>query len=88
MTPAHWSLLSRVAAAVVGGYALATTVPVALVAFCSVPRVDAVLMAMQLSFLVYAAAVMWAFAARSACHAWAGLGVPVLLAGAVAGVLL
>lgn len=31
---------------------------------------------------------MWAFAARSACAAWAGLGLPALLAGLVAWALL
>ncbi len=51
-------------------------------------RSDAVLVAMPLSFVVYTGAVMWAFAARSACAAWLGLGPPALLAGLVAWALL
>lgn len=73
-----------------GGYALANTLPVAIVAlgFGGVARSDAVLIAMQLSFVVYTGAVMWAIAARSARSAWAGLGLLVLLTGLVAWALL
>ncbi len=87
---ARWNVLSRCVAAVLGGYALASTLPVAIVAagFDGMARSDAVLVAMPLSFVVYAGAVMWAFAARSACAAWAGLGLPALLAGLVAWALL
>ena len=79
--------------AVLGGYALANTLPVVLVAivafgFGGMARSDAVLLAMQISFVVYTGAVMWAFAARSPRAAWVGLGVPALLAGLVAWVLL
>lgn len=84
MTPAHWNVLSRAVAAAVGGYALANMVPIAVVAFFSVARVDAALIALQLSFVIYAVAVMWAFAARSARSAWAGIGSLALLAGVVA----
>ena len=80
-------------AAVLGGYALANALSVAIVAivafgFGDMARSDAVLLAMQISFVVYTGAVMWAFAARSACAAWAGLGLPALLAGLVAWALL
>lgn len=74
-----------------GGYALATALSVALVAIFAMgwggmARSDAVLLAMSLSFVVYVGAVMWAFAARSAWSAWKGLGLPTLLA-LLAGVL-
>jgi hypothetical protein len=80
-------------AAAVGGYALATTLSVAIVAVVSagpgtMARADSVLVAMQLSFAVYVGAVMWAFAARSAACAWLGLGLPALLSALVARVLL
>lgn len=90
MTSAHPNVLSRCLAAVLGGYALATTLPVAIVAACfgTVARFDAVLIAMQLSFVVYTGAVMWAFAAGSARSAWTGLGLPVLLASLAAWALL
>ena len=80
-------------AAVLGGYALATALPAAIVAILAsgmggMARSDAVLLAMSLSFVVYTGAVMWAFAARSARAAWLGLGLPALWAGLVAWMLL
>ena len=76
---AGWAVVSRLLAGSLGGYALAQLLPVALVASLApaLPRADAVLVAMQLCFVVYAAALMAAFAARSAGRAWAGM----LLAG-------
>jgi hypothetical protein len=86
MNGARWRLASRCVAAIAGGYALASTLPVALVALVALAapvapgamaHADAALVALQLSFVVYTAAVVWAFAARSASLAWA---VPVLAA--------
>jgi hypothetical protein len=37
----------------------------------------------MLSFTFYACAVLWAFSTRTATRAWAGVGVPALLLGAV-----
>ncbi|MEJ5028303.1 DUF3649 domain-containing protein [Comamonas sp. MYb69] len=70
-----WTVASRLLAGSLGGYALAQLLPVALVASLApaLPRTDAVLVAMQLSFVVYAAALMAAFAARSAGRAWVGM---------------
>ncbi|AVS87870.1 DUF3649 domain-containing protein, partial [Paracidovorax avenae] len=48
----------------------------------AMPRVEAVLAATMFSWLVYAGAVAWAFYARTAWSAWAGVGVPALLLGA------
>ncbi|HVR53515.1 MAG TPA: iron transporter [Pseudorhodoferax sp.] len=70
-------------AGLLGGYALANALSVALVAPWSLPRADAVLVAMQLSFAVYALAVMGAFAARSARRAWVLLGAATLASAAV-----
>ena len=86
-------MFSRCVAAVLGGYALAnalsvTVVAIIAVSFNGMARSDAVLIAMPLSFVVYTGAVMWAFAARSACTAWVGLGLPALLAGLVSWALL
>ncbi|WP_219212109.1 DUF3649 domain-containing protein [Variovorax boronicumulans] len=93
MRSARWGVLSRCLAAAVGGYALATTLSTAIVAlvesgFGAMARVDAVLVAMQLSFVVYTGAVMWAFAARSARSAWLGLALPTLLSALLAWALL
>lgn len=68
------ALLSRVVAALFGGYALAALTSVAALAL-PMDTVEAVLAGMQASFLVYAGAVIWVFAARSAVRAWLGLAV-------------
>lgn len=76
------SLVSRIAAALFGGYALAALVSVATLAL-PMSKPPAVLMGMLVSFVVYAGAVIWVFAARSAWRAWAGLlvaALPLLLA--------
>lgn len=65
-------LVSRIVAAVVGGYALAALASVAPLAL-PVSRPQAVLAGMQLSFAVYTGAVVWVFAVRSARRAWTGL---------------
>jgi len=78
------SVAARVAAALLGGYGLAHTLPIALVAGLSIARADAALFAIQASFLVHVAAVLWAFAARSALAAWMGLLVPTAVTGLAA----
>jgi len=75
-------LISRIVAALFGGYALAALASVAVLAL-PVARTEAVLTGMLASFAIYAGAVIWVFAARSALKAWAGLlvaGAPLLLA--------
>ncbi|PTU76156.1 DUF3649 domain-containing protein [Pseudomonas mangrovi] len=72
----RWSVASRTLAAALGGYALANSLPVALLAMLPMSAADAALSAIQLSFLVYLGAILWAFAARSAWHAWLGLLLP------------
>jgi len=70
-------LVSRIVAAVFGGYALAALTSVACVAL-PIARPQAVLTGMLASFVVYTAAVIWVFAVRSARRAWAGLAVAAL----------
>ena len=65
-------LISRVVAAVLGGYALAALASMATLAL-PMSQTDAVLTGMLLSFMVYAGAVVWVFAMRSATRAWTGL---------------
>lgn len=75
-------LLSRIVAALFGGYALAALTSVATLAL-PMAKSEAVLSGLLLSFLVYVGAVVWVFAVRSARRAWAGLlvaAVPLLLA--------
>lgn len=74
----------RVAAAAIGGYALANTLSVALAAAFPLPRAEAVLFALEASFLIHAGAVLWAFTARTARVAWAGLLLATMVTGAIA----
>lgn len=68
------ALLSRMVAALFGGYALAALTSVAALAL-PMGTLEAVLLGMQASFGVYAGAVVWVFAARTAWRAWLGLAV-------------
>ncbi|MGY8523657.1 DUF3649 domain-containing protein [Paracidovorax citrulli] len=80
-------LLSRIVAAVFGGYALAALASVAALAL-PISRPQAVLTGMLASFAIYAGAVIWVFAVRSATRAWIGLllaALPLLLAAWHAG---
>jgi hypothetical protein len=65
-------LISRIVAALFGGYALAALSSVAMLAL-PMNKVQAVITGTLLSFLVYAGAVIWVFAVRSALKAWVGL---------------
>lgn len=87
LTASSLPIAARIAAAVFGGYALAHTLPIALAAALPMARAEAALFAIQGSFLVYTAAVLWAFAARSALTAWLGLLVPTVVTGLAAWML-
>ncbi|MDH5855749.1 DUF3649 domain-containing protein [Lampropedia aestuarii] len=65
-------LLSRVVAAVLGGYGLAMLTTLAALALPT-SRSEAALAGLLAGFLVYAAAIIWVFAVRSAMRAWLGL---------------
>ncbi|MEN3159387.1 DUF3649 domain-containing protein [Alkalimonas sp. NCh-2] len=80
----HAGLIARILAATFGGYALAHTLPVALMALLPIAAGEAALAAIQMSFLVYLLAVLWCFAARTATHAWLGLLLSVLVSGLTA----
>ena len=77
------------AAALFGGYALAAFASMAALALPG-PKTEGVLWGMLASFIVYACAVIWVFAARTAGRAWTGLAIaalPLLLAAWSAGAL-
>ncbi|WP_277186934.1 DUF3649 domain-containing protein [Caballeronia sp. BR00000012568055] len=65
-------LISRIVAAMFGGYALAALVSVAALVL-PMEKPQAVLTGMLASFIVFACAVIWVFAVRSARRAWVGL---------------
>lgn len=74
----HGPLASRIIAALFGGYAVAALASVAVLVLPA-DRVQAAFSGMLLSFAVYAGAVVWVFAVRSAWRAWAGLLVAALV---------
>lgn len=74
------AVASRALAAIIGGYvvaALATgCLSLVLVQWAGMDRPEAVVTSTLLSFLWFALAVIWVFAADSAWRAWIGLAVP------------
>ena len=80
-----WGVGARVAAAVLGGYAISSAW-VVLCGAMSQARVEAVVGGMQSSWLWYVAAVIWAFSPASPRRIWIVLSILILvmLAGAVA----
>ena len=66
-------IVSRILAAAVGGYGLAYSASGALALTLPMARPDAVLVGAMIAFVLYTAAVLWCFAARSAVQAWLGL---------------
>lgn len=84
---ARWpGVLSRSAAAILGGYALAAAATAFLSLALPMARSQAVLTGMLAGIAVYACAAMWAFAVRSALRAWLGIVLPA--AGLALGTLL
>lgn len=81
MTP--FSITSRILAAALGGYGLASLAAMALAVILPMARDQAVIIGIMLSLLLYSAAAIWAFCARSSWLAWAGILLPGLLFGAL-----
>lgn len=73
----------RALAAVPGGYAAANLVPLAIAGLLPLGRADRTVLALLLSFLVHAVAVLWCFAARSVVRAWGGVSIPAAVAAVV-----
>ncbi len=72
---------SRAVAAIAGGYLLAALAAAVLALTLPTSRAEAAVTGTLVSFLVYAVAVMWVFAARSAARAWLGLALPSAVLG-------
>jgi Protein of unknown function (DUF3649) len=75
------AIVSRAIAAIAGGYVLAALCSTALALWLPLARAEAVTTGALASFAVYAGAVMWAFAARTAGRAWAGIAGPCAVLG-------
>ena len=67
---ARWGIVSRVLAALLGGYALAYAVTACAAVYLPLARADRVVVASLSSFAVWVAAVIYVFAAASAARAW------------------
>ncbi|MBL4801609.1 MAG: hypothetical protein JKY45_06915 [Emcibacter sp.] len=67
------AVASRVVAAVMGSYCLATMATLVLTYALPAGRAQGLLMGMMLSFSIYAAAIVWVFSVRTAMYAWGGL---------------
>ncbi len=70
-------MAARVVAGIAGGYALAAFFSTTVALLVRTPREEAALLGAVPSFLVFAAAIVWAFTARSVARAWAGIGLPI-----------
>lgn len=87
LTSYQWSVVSRVVAAIGGGYLLASLMSIVVVRAMPLPHATAVMTGMLLSFLFYACAALWVFAARSARAAWLGLIIAAVLLSLLAWML-
>lgn len=79
----RWAVTSRTFAAALGGYVLSATSAAALslaLPLAGVARVEAVLWATMLAFLLHAVAALWCFGCASAWRAWFGVGLPAAIA--------
>lgn len=81
------AVTSRALAAIFAGYLLASVTSICVAQWLPVPRAEAVITGMMLSFLVYLVAVLWCFASHSASRAWIGLAKPGLVLAALAALL-
>jgi hypothetical protein len=73
------AVLSRVLAATLGGYALASATAIFLAGLLPTGRAEAVLAGMQLSFIVFTGAAIWAFSPVALARVWKGLLLPAVL---------
>lgn len=77
------AVAARIAAAALGGYALAAFFTTTIALLVRTPREEAAALGAVPSFLLFAGAVVWAFAARTTARAWLGIGLPALALAAV-----
>ena len=80
-------IFSRVLAAIFGGYWVANVMAIVLASLLSGAQADRVLTAMLVSYVIYCAAIIWVFAAKTATKAWLGIVVPGLISTALMFVL-
>lgn len=77
---AAWPVISRICAALLGGYCFTYAFTAALARVLPLDKVDALVTASLLSFAVYTLAILWVFSCRSARKAWGGMALALPLA--------
>ena len=80
-------VLARSAAAILGGYALASAISLLMSLTLPMPRSQAVLTGMMTGTVACACAALWAFAVRTVLRAWLGITVPTLVMFGIAALL-
>lgn len=83
-TGARLGLLSRILAASLGAYALASAWSMALALAWPGGRAEGVMLGLLGAFILGVLAVLWVFAVRKVWLAWAGLLLPAALLAAIA----
>lgn len=68
--PKHSALISRVLAAIIGGYLVAASACGFIAVILPLPTVDATLIATMLSFAAYASSAIRTFSIKSTLRAW------------------
>ena len=81
----RFAVTSRVLAAVIGGYLMASLASICLALWMPTSRADAVITGMMSSFVFYLLAVLWCFACRTAWRAWCGVMLPSAVFATLAG---
>ncbi|TBU92649.1 DUF3649 domain-containing protein [Stutzerimonas kirkiae] len=75
-----WPVLSRILAAILGGYLFTYAFTAALARLLPLEKADAVIVATLPAFVVYTLIILWVFACRSAWRAWMGIALALPLA--------
>lgn len=81
-----FALLSRIIAAIVGGYLLANLIVIALSMVLPLSQAEGVGVGIQISFLVYALVVIWVFSVKKVSRVWQGLALACLVCGLIIGI--
>ncbi|MGX9462696.1 hypothetical protein ACWXWU_15905 [Shewanella sp. A14] len=80
----RFALISRIMAAIIGGYILTNLLAILLSYLLPMPQSERVLTAMLVSFVIYTAVILWVFTTKTATKAWIGIAIPSLISAACA----
>lgn len=66
-------VLSRIIAAVVGGYTFSTVMILVLTYLLPLPQKDALMLSTMLSYIIYLLTIIWVFSVKTVRTAWIGM---------------